>query len=136
MKRVLFGLIALAAFFTSGRQATAADVVFHVKDSSDLTGTVTINTATGTVASANLEMYYGGSEVAYFDETPQIYHFDGYVEIEVEGVWLAEEEPQFAYIVLRLSTKSLVGYTGGAFFGQVIVENRTIAGSAEGHLEP
>jgi hypothetical protein len=124
MKRVLLGFVALAAVLASEGRATAAPVEFYVEADSSagaLTGTITIDTATGTVLGADLGVYQGRSEVAVFDGHVYVEKYSNRVEIMLNGYWVASKEKESASISINVEAKSLVGYGGGPINGNFVV---------------
>jgi hypothetical protein len=120
MKRMLCGFVALALLLAWQSQATAAKrpskiVVFHAAGEFEsgygLIGTVTIETNTGRLVSANLAVVdFGNNIVAVFNGYPSYTNSAGDVEIAlVTGTFQSPTG-----LVLVIPSASLKGYAGGS----------------------
>jgi len=96
-------------------QATAAPVVFEASgkfsNGSPLSGTVTIDTATGKVLSADLSAMANSVELLVFDRVISVSHWhDGATAMTTIAIGEATNDDEYLYLVVKEST--LVGYTG------------------------
>jgi len=94
------------------RQAAAAPVVFDAsgefENGSELSGTVTIDTATGVVLSADLSITNDTGETYLFNDRVSAKHYGSWTTISFGG---AEILP---VLVLSVEGRSLVGYDGSS----------------------
>jgi len=109
--RVVFLLGVMVALAS---QATAAPVVFEASgkfsNGSPLSGTVTIDTATGKVLAADLSAMYG-SELLVFDRGIFVSHWhEGATAMTTIAIGEATNDDEYLYLEVKEST--LVGYTG------------------------
>ncbi len=117
LRAVLLGVMAALA-----TQATAASVVFEASglfnDGRRLSGTVTIDTATGKVLSADLSVTFGSVEMYVFDGSVSVRRSNGapYTQIEF-GPGIREG---YAELFITLPETSLVGYDGSELYPQTL----------------
>jgi hypothetical protein len=117
--RAVFLLGAMVALAT---QATAAPVVFEASglfdDGRRLSGTVTMDTATGKVLSADLSVTFGSVEMYVFDGSVSVRRSNGapYTQIEF-GPGIGEG---YAELFITLPGTSLVGYDGSELYPQIL----------------
>jgi hypothetical protein len=129
-------VLLLGAMVALASRSTAAPVVFEASgefnDGRKLSGTVTIDTATGKVLSADLSVTFGSVEIYVFDGSVSVLRPGGgpyrYTTIEF-GPGTGEG---YALLYITLPGTSLVGYDGseiyppklensGAYFGDYFV---------------
>jgi hypothetical protein len=114
---LLLGVMAALA-----SQASAAPVVFEASglfdDGRRLSGTVTIDTATGKVLSADLSVTFGSVEMYVFDGSVSVRRSNGgpYTQIEF-GPGIGEG---YAGLFITLPGTSLVGYDGSELYPQIL----------------
>ena len=121
MKRMLSGFVVLALLVSSQSHTTAANktsngtkkyVVFHATGAfysgDELAGTITIETTTGKVVSANLAVldFFGNTVLAAFNGIPETLTGSASTEIFVGAA-------NSTVIALVIPSASLKGYAGG-----------------------
>ncbi len=117
MKRVLFGLVASAMLVAAECQVKAAPVEFSVMGEfiggGDLEGTITIDTATGDVKSADLVVAESGNVVSFGEFGGTVKVVSGHVVITLDSDTGSEYFGPDAVIQLVIPADTLVGYKGG-----------------------